>query len=191
MIKPYLKDAFDSLQLWVFSFIAVQLPVRIADELQQPLSLNVPQHRVLQSTAVFRQRLQAALPDPFLQTDTRRSMRTVSSRHWDSQVSNGTSLTESFFRNKMCRIPLLASLLIYPASASQDCQLKPSPADRSSSEHTWRTHPSWLFLWRHCACQICHRGQRDVTDPSLAAPHHLQKMKRLFSKIHRLNLRTS
>lgn len=53
----YLKDAFDSLQLGVFSFIAVQLPVRIADQLQQPLSLNVPQNRVLQSTAVFRQRL--------------------------------------------------------------------------------------------------------------------------------------
>lgn len=49
-----LEDAFDSLSLRVFSFLTVQLSVRVTDELQQPLGLDVYQHWVLKSTAVFR-----------------------------------------------------------------------------------------------------------------------------------------
>lgn len=43
----------------------------VADELQKPLGLNVNQHGVLEGTAVLRQRLQAALSNPFLQDRTR------------------------------------------------------------------------------------------------------------------------
>lgn len=50
-----------------------------------------------------------------------------------------------------------------------------SPAGRSSSEHTLHTHPSWLFLWRHCAPQICRRAQQGVTVLSLLALHHLKQ----------------
>lgn len=64
--RTYLEDAFDALALGVVPLLAVQLPVRVADELQQPLGLDVDQHRVLQGTAVLRQGLQTALSDPLL-----------------------------------------------------------------------------------------------------------------------------
>lgn len=61
-----LQDAFDSLPLRVVPLLTVQLSVWVADELQEALGLDVDQHGVLQGTAVFRERLQAALPHPFL-----------------------------------------------------------------------------------------------------------------------------
>lgn len=61
-----LEDAFDALSLRVFSFLAVQLSVRVTDELQQPLCLDVYQHRVLKSTAVLRERFETALSHPLL-----------------------------------------------------------------------------------------------------------------------------
>lgn len=63
---PHLQDAFNALPLGVVTVVAVQLAVRIADELQQTLGLDVHQHRVLEGAAVLRQRLQAALSDPLL-----------------------------------------------------------------------------------------------------------------------------
>lgn len=63
---PHLQDAFDALPLGVVAVVAVQLAVRVADELQQTLGLDVDQHRVLEGAAVLRQRLQAALSDPLL-----------------------------------------------------------------------------------------------------------------------------
>lgn len=62
----HLQDAFDALPLGVVAVVAVQLAVRVADELQQTLGLDVHQHRVLQGAAVLRQGLQAALSDPLL-----------------------------------------------------------------------------------------------------------------------------
>lgn len=50
-----------------------------------------------------------------------------------------------------------------------------SPAGRSSSEHILHIHPSWPFLWRRCAPQICRRGQQGVTVQSLLAQHHLKQ----------------
>lgn len=55
-------------------------------------------------------------------------------------------------------------------------QLKSSPADRSSSKHILHMHPNWLFLWRHCPLQICHRGQKCVTALSLVAQHRLKNI---------------
>ena len=62
----YLKDPFNSLSLRVVTFITVQLAMRVADKLQKPLGLNVYQHGVLEGTAVLRERLEAALSNPFL-----------------------------------------------------------------------------------------------------------------------------
>lgn len=52
--------------LGVVSIITVQLTVRITDELQQPLGLNIDQHRVLEGAAVLGQRFQTALSNPLL-----------------------------------------------------------------------------------------------------------------------------
>ena len=43
----HLEDACDALPLGVVPVVTVQLPVGVADELQQPLGLDVDQHRVL------------------------------------------------------------------------------------------------------------------------------------------------
>ena len=65
-LRGDLQDAFDALPLGVVSLVAVQLAVGVADELQQPLGLDVHQHGVLQGTAVLRQGLQTALTHPLL-----------------------------------------------------------------------------------------------------------------------------
>lgn len=52
-VCAHLEDAFDALALGVVALLAVQLPVRVADELQQALGLDVDQHWVLQGTAVL------------------------------------------------------------------------------------------------------------------------------------------
>lgn len=70
-----LQDAFDALPLRVVAVVAVQLPVRVADKLQEPLSLDVHQHRVLQGAAVLRQGLQTALSDPFLRRRNQEQQR--------------------------------------------------------------------------------------------------------------------
>lgn len=62
----------------------------VANELQQSLGLNVHQHRVLQGAAVLRQRLQAALSNPFLRDGMRGGREEKSGR-----VRNVTEL-ESF-----------------------------------------------------------------------------------------------
>lgn len=62
----HLQDAFDALSLWVVAIVTVQLPVRVANELQETLGLDVHQHRVLQGAAVLRERFEAALSDPLL-----------------------------------------------------------------------------------------------------------------------------
>lgn len=68
-----LEDAFDALPLGIIPLLTVQLAVRVADELQQPLGLDVDQHRVLQGTAVLRQGPETALAHPLLmEKDSRR-----------------------------------------------------------------------------------------------------------------------
>ena len=67
-----LEDVFDALPLGVVPLLTVQLAVGVADELQQPLGLDVNQHRVLQGTAVLRQGPETALAHPLLTEDSRR-----------------------------------------------------------------------------------------------------------------------
>lgn len=52
-VQLNLEDAFDALPLRVVAVVTVQLAVRVANELQQPLGLNVHQDGVLKGTAVL------------------------------------------------------------------------------------------------------------------------------------------
>lgn len=91
----YLEDAFDTLPLWVVTVITVQLAVRIANKLQQSLGLNVHQHRVLEGTAVLRQRLQAAFSNPFLKNEGK-------GVKWEMSTTSATPTFRFKYQDKLC-----------------------------------------------------------------------------------------